>query len=408
MCSTAACESAAEQEHPESIRVGAAVLADAGFGELAGKKVGLIANQTSVVGDDHIVDVFNASEDIELGAIFAPEHGFRGTVEAGLKVGTDSLTDTIPVYSLYGETRAPTAAMLDGLDYLIFDIQDIGARFYTYISTMGLAMQAAAEHDIPFVVLDRPNPLGGDLVDGPLMDDSVRSFVGMYPVPIVHGLTTGELASMIQGEGYLEGLEDLDLTVIPVKGWSRSKQWPELDLEWIPTSPNIPDFETALVYPGVGLLEATAINEGRGTYSPFLRFGAPGWDSISIVDQLNGASLSGVVFDTLRYMPVAIESMSTNPRHKDTELWGVEIEVTEGAEVMPVEMGIHILAAARDHWSGDDFGGSLNERWMKLLAGSDDLRTSLQQGLPAADIIHSWQSDLDRYREMRTSYLLYD
>lgn len=403
-----ACEATREVKESRPVRVGAAILGDSGFAPLAGKRVGLITNQTAVVDGRHLVDILNEASDVHLAAVFAPEHGFRGTVEAGLKVSTDSLAASVPVYSLYGETRAPSEEMLKDLDVLVFDIQDIGARFYTYISTMGLAMQAAAENDVPFVVLDRPNPLGGNLIDGPLLDDSTRSFVGLYPVPIVHGLTVGELALMIKGEGYLEGLEGLELSVIEVEGWDRTMQWPATRQEWIPTSPNIPNFETALVYPGVGLLEATRINEGRGTYAPFLRFGAPGLDAGAVLEVLQSASLPGLVFDTTRYMPVAIESMSTNPRHKDIEFTGIGIKVAEAGEIKPVELGIHILTAARDHWTAGDFDSSLNARWMRLLSGSGDLQAALKRGLPAAEIIHSWQSDLEHFREVRSSYLIYD
>ncbi len=395
-------------EANHSVRVGADVLQQRSFDVLSGSRIGLIANQTTVVGDRHLVDVLLDSEAVELVSVFAPEHGFRGEVEAGLKVATDTVAASIPVYSLYGDTRAPTAEMLANVDILIFDIQDIGARFYTYISTLGLAMQAAAENDVEFLVLDRPNPLGGALIDGPILDDDVRSFVGMYPVPVVHGLTVGELALMIKGENYLDGLEDLSLTVVPVEGWSRTMQWPETGLRWIATSPNIPDFETALVYPGICLFEATRVNEGRGTYQPFKIFGAPDWDGAAIVKQLRGEGLAGVEFDTTSYTPKSIPSMSATPKHQDVDLIGIRISVTNREAIRPVEIGIHALAAVRDNWPDEKFGESLNARWMTLLYGSEDLRTDLINGKPATDIVRSWQSDLSEFEMKRKQYLLYD
>lgn len=395
-------------EANHSVRVGADVLQQRSFDVLSGSRIGLIANQTTVVGDRHLVDVLLDSEAVELVSVFAPEHGFRGEVEAGLKVATDTVAASIPVYSLYGDTRAPTAEMLANVDILIFDIQDIGARFYTYISTLGLAMQAAAENDVEFLVLDRPNPLGGALIDGPILDDDVRSFVGMYPVPVAHGLTVGELALMIKGENYLDGLEDLSLTVVPVEGWSRTMQWPETGLRWIATSPNIPDFETALVYPGICLFEATRVNEGRGTYQPFKIFGAPDWDGAAIVKQLRGEELAGVEFDTTSYTPKSIPSMSATPKHQDVDLIGIKISVTNREAIRPVELGIHALAAVRDNWPDEKFGESLNARWMTLLYGSEDLRTDLINGKPATDIVRSWQSDLSEFEMKRKQYLLYD
>ena len=197
---------------------------------------------------------------------------FAAIAEAGAKVrdGVDAKTG-VAVFSLYGASRKPTSRMLRDVDVLVFDIQDIGVRFYTYISTMGLAMQAAAAARIPFVVLDRPNPLGGEYVSGFVLEPALRSFVGQYPIPIVHGLTVGELARMIQGEKWLEGLDGLQLSVVAMQGWQRSMRWPQTQHAWVATSPNIPTFESALVYPGIGIVGETDVNEGRGTSTPFSR-----------------------------------------------------------------------------------------------------------------------------------------
>src|SRR5262245_2201020 len=231
----------------QPIATGAEVLEASGFAALAGKRVGLITNHTGLVRGEHLADLLHKAPNVKLTAIFAPEHGFRGTAEAGAKVrdNVDAKTG-VPVFSLYGASRKPTPQMLRNVDVLVFDIQDVGARFYTYIATMGLAMQAAAAARIPFLVLDRPNPLGGDYVSGFVLEPALRSFVGQYPIPIVHGLTVGELARMIQGEKWLEGLDTLELSLVQMRGWRRSMRWPQTGRTWVATSPNIPTFEAAL------------------------------------------------------------------------------------------------------------------------------------------------------------------
>jgi uncharacterized protein YbbC (DUF1343 family) len=266
----------------QPVRVGAEVLAASEFARLAGKRVGLVTNQTGRVHDEHLADLLARSPGTKLAVIFAPEHGFRGAAEAGatVKDGVDARTG-VPVRSLYGALKKPTPAMLRNVDILVFDIQDVGARFYTYISTMGLAMQAAAAARLPFLVLDRPNPLGGEYVSGFALEPSLASFVGRYPIPIVHGLTVGELARMIAGESWLDGLGGLALDVVAVEGWQRSMRWPQTGRAWVATSPNIPTFDSALAYPGIGVVGELAVNEGRGTPTPFCLFGAPWLDAAS-------------------------------------------------------------------------------------------------------------------------------
>ena len=395
-----------EDDFPEIVQTGADVLAKSGFTHLDGKRVGLIANQTTVQGGRHLVDLMQASGNVQLAAIFAPEHGFRGEAEAGQKVLSDSTT-RIPVFSLYGENRAPTPEMLKGIDVLVFDIQDVGARFYTYISTMGSAMQAAAEHGLEFVVLDRPNPLGGELVEGFIRQQDAVSFVSFYPIPAVHGLTVGELASMIKGEEMLDGLNDLKLSVVEMTGWNRSMQWPDTGLEWIPTSPNIPNFETALIYPGTCLLEATPINEGRGTSTPFLVFGAPDVDAQGVIDQLRRSKLQGVTFDTLTYVPRSIPGVALTPRHLDQKLEGVRIHISDRESVKPHSIGVHVLTAIRDNYLADSLVPVINDRWLKLLSGSDSLRAGLAAGLSAESISEQWQPDVAAFKEQRSDYLLY-
>jgi len=300
---------------PRPVIVGAEVLLARQFAPLAGKRVGLIANQTSLANGSHLADLLKAAPGVTLAAILAPEHGFRGAIEAGASVrhAIDEKTG-VPVWSLYGRARKPTPAMLRGIDALLFDVQDIGARFYTYISTLGLAMQAAAAAKIPFIVLDRPNPLGGDYVAGFVLEGSLRSFVGQYPIPIVHGLTVGEIARMIKGEAWLEGLQQLDLEVVKMENWQRTMRWPETQLAWVPTSPNIPTFQSALLYPGIGLVGETNVNEGRGTATPFAVFGAPWLAAPRLMAQLERTPLAGVRFEAASYVPVSIPGVAKRPR----------------------------------------------------------------------------------------------
>ena len=387
---------------------GAASWVAAGFGDMKGKSLGLVINHTARIDSMHLSDIVHASPNVTLGAMFGPEHGIRGEADAGEEIsdGIDQKTG-VPVYSLYGDTRKPSAASLDGLDALVFDIQDIGARFYTFISTMGLAMQAAAEAGIPFIVLDRPNPLGGEYVSGFVLEPGFESFVGAYPIPIAHGLTVGELARMIQGEGWMEGLENLDLRVMSMQGWSRSEMWPAMDQDWRPTSPNIPDYPTALVYPGMCFFEAVSANEGRGTYSPFMQVGAPWVEAARLVSALEALELPGVQFEPVSYTPRSIDGMSANPRFKDQEVHGVRLAVSNSDDYAPIETGIHVLKAFYDQAISTDEQDILNERWMGRLAGTNRLHDQLEAGKSGAEIIASWEDEVAAFRQKRAAYLLY-
>jgi uncharacterized protein YbbC (DUF1343 family) len=392
-----------------SVKTGAEALLAKSSHPFAGKRVGLIANHTSVAGDVHLADVLAGMEGVKLAAIFAPEHGFRGEAEAGALVesAVDARTGA-QIFSLYGKTRKPTTEMLRNLDVLVFDIQDIGVRFYTYISTMGLAMQAAAEAGVPFVVLDRPNPLGGDYVAGFVLERSQRSFVGEYEIPIAHGLTAGELARMIKGERLLPGLERLDLTVVPMTGWRRSMRWPDTGLPWRKTSPNITTFEAALVYAGTGLFEATAVSDGRGTPTPFQVVGAPWADGERMAAELNGDGLPGVRFEPARFTPRAIKGVAEKPTLEGRAVAGVRVAVTDARAYRPVETGVYVLEAfARQARAGQGAEFLAKEAWMGKLAGTGRLQALLKQGAGAAAIISSWKDEVGRYEKVRERYLLY-
>jgi uncharacterized protein YbbC (DUF1343 family) len=391
-----------------TVVTGAKALADSGFSSLAGRRIGLVTNQTGRVGPDHLVDIIRASPRLKLTAIFAPEHGFRGAVEAGAKVrdGRDPATG-IPVYSLYGQTKQPTADMLRDVDVMVFDIQDIGARFYTYISTMGLAMQAAAASAKPFLVLDRPNPLGGTDVAGYVLEPARKSFVGQYPIPIVHGLTVGELARMIKGERWLPGLETLDLEVAPLQGWRRQMRWPATGLPWIATSPNIPTFEAALVYPGIGVVGEALVNEGRGTPIPFSQFGAPWLDAPAAATFLNAQRLPGVRFEAAAYTPRAIPNVAASPRFLDTEIQAVRLTVTDVDAYRPLEVGIHALVHLQRVAGAKGLALFDTYKMFHAICGTARLQQLLVRGAEGSQIIASWSREVARFEASRARYLMY-
>ena len=398
----------AEQPPAPVFRTGVEVLQQMDLAPLHGKRVGLIVNHTATVGEAHIIDVMHQAPEVELVALFGPEHGIRGNEDAGAQVqdGVDQETG-VPIYSLYqGDTRKPAPESLEGIDVLIFDIQDIGARFYTYISTLGLTMQAAAEQGVSFMVLDRPNPLGGAYVSGYVLEEENTSFVGQYPIPIAHGMTVGELAFMVKGEAFMDGLENLELSVIEMTGWTRSKTWIELGRSWIPPSPNIPDVYTAFVYPGTCFFEAVAASEGRGTPTPFLQVGAT-WGADDLSAELAAYGLEGVEFEPVTFTPVSIEGMSSNPRFKDQQVQGVKLHVTDVETFKPVETGIHILHTFYNASPEEAKAEFINERWMSRLAGTSRLQESLLAGEEPVQIIESWQEEIDAFKALREGYLLY-
>lgn len=403
-CSDTDVETRPSDEMP--VQTGAEVLLESKIDLLEGKRVGLITNHSAVVGEDHLIDLLHGSG-VEITALYGPEHGIRGDAAAGAKIedGVDEKTGA-PIYSLYGNNLKPGEGMLEDIDMLIFDIQDIGARFYTYISTMGYAMQAAAEQDIPFMVLDRPNPLGGYSQEGFVLEEGFESFVGLYPIPVAHGLTVGELARMIKGEAMLEGLNNLDLQVVEMKHWNRDMLWPDTGLDWIPPSPNIPDFETALIYPGACFFERTSASEGRGTMQPFIQLGAPWIDGEELAAKLNERDLPGLDFEAISFTPHSIEGMADNPSWEGEQVQGVKYVITNSKEVEPVAAGIHVLDVfhrASQEAGEDDFLMSS----IGTLAGTDRLYEMMQSGSSAQEIIDSWRREVEEFEELRKPYLLY-
>jgi len=382
----------------DRVKLGADLLLEQHLSSLKEKRVGLITNHTGRLSNgEYLVDVL-LSRGINVVAMFGPEHGIRGEAAAGEKVADAKDVRTgIPVFSLYGSTQKPAPAMLQDLDVLIYDIQDVGARFYTYISTMGLAMEAAAERGIPFIVLDRPNPLGGELVDGPMMEDSLRSFVGMYPLPVVYGLTCGELALMIQGEGWLGKQKGCDLAVIPMEGWRRSMRWKETELRWIPPSPNIPTPHIALIYPATCILEATNVSEGRGTDNPFATIGAPFVDGEILSGAMNGLGLPGVIFHPTSFTP-------TTSKFKGVRCAGVSIEVNDPSIYEPSLIAFCLLNQLRV-LHPDQL--TLSRPSFLRLVGSAWVYESVFRGESPEKILPNLRNAVKEYRLRSTRYHLY-
>lgn len=363
---------------------------------LKGKKVGLITNPTGIDSKmNSIVDLLHEDSDIELTALFGPEHGVRGDAQAGEYVESyiDEKTG-LPVYSLYGQTRKPTSEMLENVEVLVFDIQDVGTRYYTYIYTMAYAMEAAKENNIPIIVLDRPNPLGGLSVDGPVLEPEFSSFVGMYPIPTKHGMTVGELASFINEEFNIGA----DLSVVKMKGWKRSMDFDETGLPFVLPSPNMPTVSTTFVYPTTGLIEGTNLSEGRGTTKPFELIGAPFINSTNLAEELNSLSLPGVTFRAASFTP-------TTSKHAGKLSHGVEIYVTNRAEFDAVTTGLYIIKTIHDMYP-DDFEFLSNNFFDKLI-GNDRVRTMILEGASVKEITKEYQKELSEFKKVRKEYLIY-
>ncbi len=313
----------------ETVRNGIDVLIEDYPNFLHGKAVGLVTNHTGITRHERKnYEVFKENPNVTLTKIFAPEHGFFGEASAGAKVDYDSTNEIgTEIISLYGKDRKPTTDMMKGLDIIIYDIQDIGARFYTYISTLGLVMEAAGENGIEVIVLDRPNPIGGEIVEGPVLDTTYKSFVGYYPIPIRYGLTVGELSQMAIKEGWLE-TNPPHLTIFKMDGWKRKMFFDDTKLPWVPPSPNIPDLETAIIYPGMCMYEATNISEGRGTKKPFKQIGAP-WMSYDIAKELKGKKIKGADIEYAKFKPLSLYGKAENPKFQDNLCFGFQTIITD-------------------------------------------------------------------------------
>jgi len=381
---------------PAHVTLGDEVFLQSAWRDLHGRCVGVITNQTGVTSRlVNIVDAIRANPAICIRAIYSPEHGLRGDRPAGAFV--PSYIDTrsgLPVFSLYGSQRHPTAQMLSGVDILLFDIQDVGARPYTYVSTMAYAMQAAKEFGKEIWVLDRPNPIGGNIVEGPVLENRYKSFIGLYPIAMRHGMTVGELARLFNGAFGIGA----QLRIIRMSGWRRGMIWPDTGLQWVQTSPNIPEWSTAIVYPCTGLVENAGLNGGIGTTKPFKYAGAQGLDAYRFSAALNARGIPGVYFRPAYWSPL-FGAMSGR------EFSGVELDVYDPHVFPAVRTAVELLTAAR---SVSPQTIRVETRALALDWGTDTLRSDLQEGLSTPQIAAQWQPALRRFEELRARYLLYE
>ncbi|WP_433962983.1 exo-beta-N-acetylmuramidase NamZ family protein [Peribacillus frigoritolerans] len=387
---------AVKEKKKQMVSPGIEVLLKEEKNVLSGKKVGLITNPTGIDSKlTSIVDLLHDDPDINLTALFGPEHGVRGDAQAGASVEyyIDEKTG-LPVYSLYGKTKKPTPEMLKDVEVLVFDIQDVGTRYYTYIYTMAYAMEAAKENDIPFIVLDRPNPQGGESVDGPVLEPEFSSFVGLYPIPLKHGMTVGELATLFNKEFRIGA----DLKVIKMKGWKRDMDYDDTGLPFVLPSPNMPTVSTTFVYPATGLIEGTNVSEGRGTTKPFELIGAPYINSDELAGKLNALRLPGVKFRAASFTP-------TFSKHAGKLSHGVEIYITDREEFKAVPTGLHIIKTIQDLYPGDfEFLAANN---FNLLIGNGWIMSRIKAGSTVNEILKEYQVRQDAFKKVRKNYLLY-
>ncbi len=395
--------SSLQAQNQKIIKTGIEVLRSDGFGLLKGKNVGLITNSTGVDSQlKSTIDILFEAKGVKLVALFGPEHGVRGDVYAGEKIESakDPVTG-LPVYSLYGNTHKPTPEMLEGIDVLVYDIQDIGCRSYTYISTMGKAMEAAAENNIEFIVLDRPNPLGGKKIEGPVAEEKFFSMVGAFPIPYVYGMTAGELAGFLNGEKLLKS--KCKLTVVPMEGWKRSMTYNETGLKWVQTSPHVPYYETAFFYVASGILgELIPINIGIGYTLPFQLFGAEWIDAHKMAEAMNALSLKGVIFRPIYYKPYY-------SKQANNLLGGVQFFLTEPEKVNL--MSIQFLFLQEHHKLYPEIDilklseGRIN--MFDKVCGTDQIRQKFFENYNYADIKNLLNNDVDKFRRMSKKYYLY-
>jgi uncharacterized protein YbbC (DUF1343 family) len=400
-------EAFSQNEAPEKVAVlsGLDVMVLEDFKPFWGKTVGLVTNHTAIARDGrHLSRLIEEHPKIKLGALFGPEHGVWGQEEAGKKIEHATGDHMpVPVYSLYGKDRKPTAEMLQGLDLLIYDIQDVGVRFYTRITTMGLCMEAAAEHGLAFYVLDRPNPIGGEKIEGPIPDPDLKSFVSYYPIPIRYGLTPGELAKMIIGEQWLEIPRPVQLRVIEMKGWRRNLWYDQIDLPWVAPSPNMPDLQTAAFYPGMCFFEGTNLSEGRGTDFPFRQVGAPWIDGASWAWRMNKKKLPGMHFAPAYFKTKTIPGKVTRPRFEGQRCEGVLLQCNSLKSFDPVRTALYLMADLGSHYP-EQF--EINN-YFTTLVGRKDVADVIRQGGNPDGFILKWRRELSEFEKKRRKYFLY-
>lgn len=372
---------------------------------LGEKRIGLLTNQASVDSTlNNTVDLLVQSYPKTIKALFGPQHGFRGEKQDNMVESQDFIHPrfNLPVFSLYGTSRVPTKEMLELIDILVIDLQDIGTRVYTFITTLAYCLRAAQEHGKKVVVLDRPNPIGGTAVEGNLLKEQLRSFVGVYPLPMRHGLTIGEAAGIFNTQHRI----GCDLEVIPMEGWKRTMYFQETGLHWIPPSPNMPSFTTALVYPGQVILEGTNLSEGRGTTTPFEILGAPFIDPFRLHYNLAGKDLPGIHLREVFFQP-------TFHKWQGEVCGGLQIHITDPDSYKPyvtsltIIQEIHSLYPRDFSWRNPPYEYEEEKMPIDLISGDDSIREAIEQGRDLNQLEASWKEELDQFREMAKHHFLY-
>jgi uncharacterized protein YbbC (DUF1343 family) len=393
---------AAGQADPAPVRPGVEVFVENPPEVVRGKRVGLITNHSGIDRQRRAtIDLLRAMPELELVALFSPEHGIRGIADSRVESSVDEATG-LPIHSLYSDTRKPTPEMLEGIDVLVYDIMDLGVRQYTYESTLALAMQAAAENGIPIVVLDRPNPVTGTIMEGNILEPGFESFVGIYPVLSRHGMTVGELARMYNVE---QGI-GADLTVVPVEGWTRDQWFDETGLPWVNPSPNIRRLEAAIHYPGVVFFEAINVSEGRGTETPFEQIGAPWLKNEEVAAEMNAMNLPGI-----RFEPVEFHIAEGAGKYPGEHVKGVRFIITDRETYRPIETSLLMIELIRRLHPTEFRWRGANGRPSQMLTierhgGTARLRQAIEAGT-VRELLREWERDQDTFREKRAPYLLY-
>ena len=391
----------AATEVKAGVKSGLDVLLSEKVDMIAGKRIGVIANQASVDSRGKpIVELL--SQQATVAALFGPEHGFEGTAPAGASVGNLERAG-IKIFSLYGTFHMPTSGMLKNVDLLVYDIQDVGVKFYTYISSLFLCLCAAEREKIPILVLDRPDPIGADRVEGAITNPAYASIVGVMPLPTRYGMTVGELATLFNEETYAGFGIGAKLTVIEMKGYRRNFQYEETGLPWVPPSPNMPTLETAAIYPGMCLLEGTNLSEGRGTESPFLTVGAPFIDAPKWREAIPQEALTGVQVETVTFTPRPIQNKVDTPKHNGKPCNGLRFHVTDCERLRPIELAVALLCAAQKLDPAEfKMTQQLDRLW-----GNEELRAGITEGADYIAIMKSTQKNLDAFKKVRKKYLRY-
>ena len=372
---------------------------------IEGRRVGLVCNPASIdAAFQHSADRLARQDTITLAALFGPQHGFRSDLQDNM-IETPHARDArrrVPIYSLYSETREPTAEMLRDVDVLVVDLQDVGTRVYTFVYTMANCMRAAARHGVPVVVCDRPNPIGGEEVEGNLLQPQYTSFVGQFPIPLRHGMTIGELARLFN-EAFGIGAK---LEVVPLDGWRRSMYHDETGLPWVIPSPNLPTLDSAIVYPGAVLFEGTRLSEGRGTTRPFELIGAPWIDGERLADAMNARGLAGVHFRPAFFEP-------TFQKHAKMSCGGCQIHVLDRRAFRPVQAAVELIAEfkrqdpVRFSWREPPYEYEHDKQPIDILYGSDRLRVAIDRGDDLGPLVAAWRPEEEAFRRTREKYLLY-